>query len=604
MRDILKDKHPPAEPLHLDAVIPGQAPAPPHPVLFESLTREVVRRAALHTQGAAGPSGVDADSWRRMCTSFGECSDELCDALAKCARRIATTYVDPTSLEAYVACRLIPLDKKPGVRPIGIGEAMRRILGKAILRLTNQDIKEAVGSLQLCAGQENGIEAAIHAMHDVFQDEETEGILLADALNAFNRLNRAVCLRNVQHLCPSLAPTVINSYRQPARLFVGGECIMSSEGTTQGDPIAMPMYAIGVVPLLQSIATEGAVQAWFADDSGAGGKVLKLRQWWDSLTEKGPSFGYFLNAAKSVLLVKPQHYHKAVEVFAGTGVDIRMDGCRHLGAALGSPEFITRYLQQKAEAWVQEVSRLTKIAATQPQAAYSVFVHGLKHKWTFLSRVMSDVDAAMAPVEAAVVDDLIPALSGRPVSPVERELLARPCRHGGMGLTKPTSLGSQLLSYRRVSAPISSRIVQQIGALGDSLVEVRAIKRKVASDGRNGSKAEATILAASLEPEMQHVISLASEKGSSSWLTCRPLARHGFSLSKGEFWDAICLRYNWLPPRLPSSCCCGRQFDISHALSCPTGGFPLCAIMRFVTPLPSCSRESPTTSRLSLICCL
>ena len=202
-----------------------------------------------------------------MCTSFSECSDELCDALAKCARRLATTYVDPTSLEAYVACRLIPLDKKPGVRPIGIGEVMRRILGKAILRLTNQDIKEAAGSLQLCAGQENGIEAAIHAMHDVFQDEETEGILLADASNAFNRLNRAVCLRNVQHLCPSLAPTVINSYRQPARLFVGGECIMSSEGTTQGDPIAMPMYAIGVVPLLQSIATEGAVQACFADDS-------------------------------------------------------------------------------------------------------------------------------------------------------------------------------------------------------------------------------------------------------------------------------------------------------------------------------------------------
>ena len=577
VRDILKDKHPQAEPLHLDAVIPGQAPAPPHPVLFESLTREVVRWAALRTQGAGGPSGVDADTWRRMCTSFGECSDELCDALAKCARRLATTYVDPTPLEAYVACRLIPLDKKPGVRPIGIGEVMRRILGKAILRLTNQDIKEAAGSLQLCAGQENGIEAAIHAMHDVFQDEETEGILLADASNAFNRLNRAVCLRNVQHLCPSLAPTVINSYRQPARLFVGGECIMSSEGTTQGDPIAMPMYAIGVVPLLQSIATEGAVQAWFADESGAGGKVLKLRQWWDSLTEKGPSFGYFLNAAKSVLLVKPQHYHKAVEVFAGTGVDIGMDGCRHLGAALGSPEFITRYLQQKAEAWVQEVSRLTEIAATQPQAAYSVFVHGLKHKWTFLSRVMSDVDAAMAPVEAAVVDDLIPALSGRPVSPVERELLALPCRHGGMGLTKPTSLGSQYLSSRRVSAPISSRIAQQIGALGDSLVEVRAIKRKVASDGRNGSKAEATILAASLEPEMQHVISLASEKGSSSWLTCRPLARHGFSLSKGEFRDAICLRYNWFPPRLPSSCCCGRQFDISHALSCPTGGVSLFA---------------------------
>ncbi len=79
--------------------------------------------------------------------------------------------------------------------------------------------------------------------------------------------------------------------------------ILSSEGTTQGDPIAMPLYALGVLPLLKSIATTRTVQAWFADDAGAGGKRAPLRSWWSGLTDQGPSYGYHLTPSKSVLFV-------------------------------------------------------------------------------------------------------------------------------------------------------------------------------------------------------------------------------------------------------------------------------------------------------------
>ena len=70
------------------------------------------------------------------------------------ARRLCTSYVDPDGIVALVACRLIALNKCPGVRPIGVKEVMRRIIARAVLAIVKLDVLEAAGSLQLCAGQD------------------------------------------------------------------------------------------------------------------------------------------------------------------------------------------------------------------------------------------------------------------------------------------------------------------------------------------------------------------------------------------------------------------------------------------------------------------
>ena len=51
------------------------------------------------------------------CSSFGEASAELCDALSSVGRYLSTSVVGPAILMPFVACRLIPLDKLPGVCP-------------------------------------------------------------------------------------------------------------------------------------------------------------------------------------------------------------------------------------------------------------------------------------------------------------------------------------------------------------------------------------------------------------------------------------------------------------------------------------------------------
>ena len=191
---------------------------------------------------------------------------------------------------------------------------------KGRLSIIGQDIQKAAAALQLCAGQSSGIEAAIHAISDFFARDDTDAVLLVDADNAFNRLNRKAALHNIGVLCPALSTILKNTYSMPAQLFVGGEVILSEEGTTQGDPLAMPIYAIGVVPLIRELSLLHATQVWFADDATGTGKLTRLKDWWDLLNEKGPDYGYFPKAVKTCLLVKASLLEEATKVFGDSGM--------------------------------------------------------------------------------------------------------------------------------------------------------------------------------------------------------------------------------------------------------------------------------------------
>ena len=216
IREILVEKHPPGKPASTNILLQG-SPMPMNSILFENLNAKAIRKVALKTNGAAGLSRLDAHSWRRLCSSF-KSSNDLCTALACVGKRLCTTHVNPDHLSAFVACRLIPLDKCPGVRPIGIGEVHRRIITKAILVLLKQDI---AGPLQVCASQESGCETAIYAMRQIFADEETEGALLVDATNAFNSINRQAALHNISIMCPPLAQILFNTYQAPVYCLIG-----------------------------------------------------------------------------------------------------------------------------------------------------------------------------------------------------------------------------------------------------------------------------------------------------------------------------------------------------------------------------------------------
>ena len=192
--EILKEKHPPPQAADQSYIDHRQENGLAyHCSIFDRINAGTVRKAAMATHGSHGPSGVDADDWRRWLSNFGQSSTNLCRTLASFARRLATEKVSDEVLRPYNACRLIPLDKNPGVRPIGVGEIVRRISARVILKCISHDLIDLGGNSQLCLGQKSGIEHAIQSLREKFE-HDSKAMILIDAKNSFNSLNRSLAL--------------------------------------------------------------------------------------------------------------------------------------------------------------------------------------------------------------------------------------------------------------------------------------------------------------------------------------------------------------------------------------------------------------------------
>ena len=218
---------------------------------------------------------------------------------------------------------------------------------------------------------------------------------------------------------------------------------------------------------------------------------------------------------------------------------------------------------------------MSDIARTEPHAAYLGFIHGLKNKWMFTMRTVPCLPHIFSPLEDIIRHRFIPSLTGRKsITDTERDLLALPCRLGGLGIINPTKVASfEYQASQDITEPHVTLILEQKPKLeNDTISELKARKTKTRSLRREQQANKAAQI--QLPESLKRAKELATQKSSSNWLTTLPLKEYGFVLHKGDFKDALCLRYGWLPERLPTKCTCHSDFTIEHALNCPRGGFP------------------------------
>ena len=577
VRAILREKHPDptsANPDYIEAS-PLARSQHGHPVLFESVDGEAIVKAAMATQGSAGPSGLDANAWRHLLTGYRP-SQQLAEAVASLARRLCTDLVDPEAVAAYISSRLISLDKNPGVRPVGVGEVVRRIVGKAALRVISADLKRVAGSDQLCVGQRAGIESAIHDLRHSFNASNEQCLLQIDAENAFNNLNRCLLLRNIEMICPLLKVVLLNIYREDAFLPVSGELLYSSEGLTQGDNLAMAAFGANTLPLilrLKEQLTAPVLQKWYADDANATGELPALREFLDLLTVVGPSYGYRVNPSKCWLVVHPGKLEEAKRTFDGFPINITEDGHQILGSAIGTEEFVRSFTAAKCKDYVEEIDRLLEIARVEPHLAFSALVHCLQAQWLHLLRTTPLAAGSLQRVDEAITNRLLPVILKRPtISDLEREWLALPARDGGLGINtwSDEELSAEYRASQRICRPLSEEVVWEVCERSQN-----TIAAQIRRERQQRRQERAASLHQRLDRTQQRAREVASEKGATAWLHTRPLESQGYHLSSNEFHDAVALRMAWTPADLPMTCQCGADYTVSHALSCQLGGFPI-----------------------------
>ena len=102
--------------------------------------------------------------------------------------------------------------------------------------------------------------------------------------------------------------------------------------------------------------------------------------------------------------------NQAERIFDGTGIQITSEGRKHLGAAIGTDEFKNSYVAEKIDNWKKLLTTLSKIAKTEPHMAYSLFVHGFQHKFTYIMRTIPNTEHLFKSIDKVIDDEFIPAL--------------------------------------------------------------------------------------------------------------------------------------------------------------------------------------------------
>ena len=328
----------------------------------------------------------------------------------------------------------------------------------------------------------------------------------------------------------------------------------------------MGLYALSIQPLITSLQVASSVkQCWFADDASGAGSTSEIKKWWDVLSTIGPDFGYFPTDKKCWIIAKPAKEENVREVFKETSINVTVQGQKHLGAAIGSREYLEEYVSEKVSNWVHEVATLAEFALSQPQACYAAYTFGLKHRRTYCLRTLPDIQDLLEQLENVISQVLIPAITERKCNQLDRTILALPVRLGGLGFGNPCLEASrEYASSVKVTTPLVEQIVSQSHELPeDSLVKSaqQAVTRE-----RSKELEDRTERIKEMAPcKTKRALNLAAEQGSSAWLTVLPLQHLGFNLNKRQFRDAVKLRYDWPVDDIPSTCACGEVFTVDHS---------------------------------------
>ena len=127
---------------------------------------------------------------------------------------------------------------------------------------------------------------------------------------------------------------------------------------------------------------------------------------------------------------------------------------------------------------MNELRELTKIAKSEPHAAYSNFTHSLRQKWNFAMRTIPGLENYLPPLEDVISKEFLPDLLRCQIKQVIRELISLPPRLRNGNKKNPTKAAvEEFKNSVCLTEQLTKKIVEQDkdGSINkDSVKEARS----------------------------------------------------------------------------------------------------------------------------------
>lgn len=421
---------------------PAMADLPVAPALEAELVARALRSFPAET--APGPSGLRIQHFRE-CLGAGV-GDGLLAQLTAVVNLLAQGRACPAVMPMVAGAGLVALPKPDGgVRPIAVGELLRRLTGKCLMQVVRSEAKAYFWPAQVGVAVPSGAEAAVHCVRS-WVARHTAGtqkcLVKLDFRNAFNLVSRDVVLREARLRFPALARWATWCYSAPSQLQFGTATLQSSAGVQQGDPLGPLLFAAAVQPLAQELRAGPLDLAMFyLDDGLLAGDVGAVAHALQHVQQRSAEIGLQLNLNKCKVVAVGATPDSAFPGPLPPSLCATADGqsrvvrdFEFLGAPVGSAPFVADSIRQRVTAAAALLDAIGGL--DDPQVALRL----LRHSASFC-RVAYGMRCCPPTAQAAVLaefDALVQrcfsAFTGMHLTDEQWQQAARSLKHAGLGL--------------------------------------------------------------------------------------------------------------------------------------------------------------------------